>query len=614
MKKSNQNPIATKDICFDNLTYNNNNDFNIKLSNSEKDKNYGNRGINKKKRNRNESNINAENIAIEIKRRKITGNDDSSSDESIYEYEGDKYIQYPKPWILLPEKERNRYLRNDDADPSFHSHSEEALEYIEEMKKFHMKSIDKQYDLIEWIKKTIFYICNSGKSYFTCRSKTYDGDVFFEKLTIDKMRKQAMINTLRDEMVKKDRKDVPFWYWIKKYAVRKDFVVFDPTPKHLLKKSQKNVINLFTGFRHKFQDNFKVDQSKIKILKDHIKFILCRGNEQSYEYIIKWIARIIQFPHEKNSVALVFKSKQGSGKGLFVELVMNIIGFAYSAIISNMESLTGRFNSRLANKLITHLDEAQNFGGSRKINNIMKSILTQKIINIERKGMEVIAMKDFNNYIISTNEDFPMKVEELNRRVAAFLALSKNEKLFHDFTLRYSKYIIGYFDILAGKINDTETQIHFFHYLAQYDLRGFKTENIPETKFLKELRIRSAPPVLDFLRDLVDLLEERELNCNEKIDFNSQDQFAGLSSEKKWSDLNGLEVLDSKTKKIKIWTKDMWEIFTQWKLDNGVKTSMNKKQFILKLKEYVDIKNVKITRKQSRGVNCLFDDLKKKIN
>ena len=234
--------------------------------------------------------------------------------------------------------------------------------------------------------------------------------------------------------------------------------------------------------------------------------------------------------------------------------------------------------------------------------------------------MEVIAMKDFNNYIISTNEDFPMKVEELNRRVAAFLALSKNEKLFHDFTLRYSKSIIGYFDILAGKINDTETQIHFFHYLVQYDLEWFKTENIPETKFLKELRIRSAPPVLDFLRDLVDLLEERELNCNEKIDgesksihFHLHNQFNGLTSTKKWSDLNGLEVLDSKTKKIKIWTKDMWEIFTQWKLDHGVKTSMNKKQFILKLKEYVDIKFVRIADKKSRGINYLIKDLKNKI-
>ena len=619
-----------KNIYFENTPFENKERSNINPSNSEKEKKYGifNELTNKKKRDREFGEID---ILQEFRRkaRKLT-NGELLNEYGIADGEGDSdgvcEYEYSTPqlkslinvfrWELNSMKSNDKiYIQNkktvdamkksnkeSDGKDTIIKSCEREIEgyFIEDVYDFNKKSIDKKNELIKWIKETIFHVCIRAKSYYICKSKNYYGEIMYERNTSEQMRKTGYNNYLYDPSKEKEKdRYVPIWKFIFRHRTDKKYFVFDPTPDRLCKRDRSSIINLFTGFRHNTIDKFIVDKSKFKVINDHIFNILSRGNNEYYQYIISWLARIIQKPHEKNGVALVFKSKQGSGKGIIVDFVGNcILGPKYYVQIKDVEKLVGRFNSNMENKLLTHLDEAQNFGGSRRINNFMKSILTQTQINIEKKGIDPITLRDYNNYIITTNNDFPVKIEEYNRRYACFLALSKSDDKFNEHISNYAKSVHGYFDILAKECCNIESQVHFFHYLMQYNINKFYAEKIPKTQFIKDLKNRSDSPILKYIKDLCEYFNGIT-SSNENID----SVFGHFSS-----------VMDRSNNKLKIWSRDLWKVFLEWKKVNNVIASINSKHFYMGLKNYLNIKQVKIKGKNSNGINCSLQELNQIIN
>jgi hypothetical protein len=79
-----------------------------------------------------------------------------------------------------------------------------------------------------------------------------------------------------------------------------------------------------------------------------------------------------------------------------------VIGSRYYNTINDIEQVVGRFNSESENKLLTICDEIQNYGGAHKSNDKLKSLITQTQQKIERKGLDIQTINDFNNYIFLT--------------------------------------------------------------------------------------------------------------------------------------------------------------------------------------------------------------------
>ena len=71
--------------------------------------------------------------------------------------------------------------------------------------------------------------------------------------------------------------------------------------------------NLFTGFKaDKIELIEPVDYSNIQPILDHLKMVYCAGEEEHYQYVLKWFAKIIQDPEHKPQVGLVFYCKFSS--------------------------------------------------------------------------------------------------------------------------------------------------------------------------------------------------------------------------------------------------------------------------------------------------------------
>src|SRR5260221_12172144 len=83
---------------------------------------------------------------------------------------------------------------------------------------------------------------------------------------------------------------------------------------------------------------------------DHVKEIVCNGNEEVFDYTIKYFAHLIQKPLTKTNVAFVMRSRQGAGKGSCLRPIKEIFGEYFKSCKTS--SLTGEFNSMLRDTII----------------------------------------------------------------------------------------------------------------------------------------------------------------------------------------------------------------------------------------------------------------------
>jgi len=168
------------------------------------------------------------------------------------------------------------------------------------------------------------------------------------------------------------------------------------------------------GFYNLFRElSVKPKQGDWHLFDDHIREIIASGNWEIYEWILAWMARIVQDPGgERPGVCPVLRGLQGCGKGIFIKNFGSLFG-PHFLHITNPSLITGRFNSHLKNALVVHADEAF-WGGDKSAEGILKGMITEDTNMIEYKGKDAFAVKNHINLIISSNNEWvvPAGLEE----------------------------------------------------------------------------------------------------------------------------------------------------------------------------------------------------------
>lgn len=204
----------------------------------------------------------------------------------------------------------------------------------------------------------------------------------------------------------KESKKVPITkVWIK-HPDRRQYngIIFEPGAT---KRQVGNNYNLWQGLA------VKPHPGKWDLYKTHVFDIIADGDTEIGEWIIAWIARIIQSPGgERPGTSIVLRGKQGTGKGMFVNVLGKIFGRHFLQVASGGQ-ITGRFNSHLKDKILLFADEGF-WAGDKRAEGVIKSIITEPFIPIEQKGIDIIRVKNHLNLIIASNSDWivPAGLEE----------------------------------------------------------------------------------------------------------------------------------------------------------------------------------------------------------
>jgi len=279
-------------------------------------------------------------------------------------------------------------------------------------------------------------------------------------------------------------------YWLESIH-RKEYrdIEFEPNSKN------KNKLNLFLGFNHLFIKDYKMDELIIVNILYHLKHVICNNDNRVYEFMLNWLAHIVQKPNDRMGIAILCKSDQGIGKNLFFEKFIgdNLIGIHSACFEANQ--VVGKFNSLISDKMYIVINEIEAEGELIKTSNKMKALITDKTQKLEKKGVDAIQINNYCNYVLLTNNNNVIKVEEGDRR---YLCLEASSCKKGDST---------YYKNLAKDADDIKIGECFFHMLMKRDLSEFnpKSNNvIPMTDYKKELIYISKPKIKKWFEEYIE--------------------------------------------------------------------------------------------------------------
>jgi hypothetical protein len=112
-------------------------------------------------------------------------------------------------------------------------------------------------------------------------------------------------------------------------------VVFDPAGR-----AKADTLNLWRGWA------VTPKPGDWSLMRDHIKNIICGGRIEIYNYVIRWLAHMVQKPHLAAEVAIVLRGLKGTGKGMLGKWLLRLCG-QHGLHIVNASHLTGRFSGHL---------------------------------------------------------------------------------------------------------------------------------------------------------------------------------------------------------------------------------------------------------------------------
>lgn len=271
-------------------------------------------------------------------------------------------------------------------------------------------------------------------------------------------------------------------------------VIFSPSDN-----VSKQPYNLFRGFP------LTPKKGDWSLMRWHIENVICAGDKEIFKYVLAWMARAVQEPGgERPGVAIVLKGGKGIGKGFFANYFGQIFGEAFLPI-SDSDNFTGRFNMHLSKSLVVFLDEAV-WGGNKKAEGKLKSIITEPTVLFEPKGIDSIAMRNYMNIIIASNEDWVVPATGDERR---FLVLHPDD---------CKRMDTDYFGKLAHERDNGGCEA-MMHDLMSHDYSGVNLRKAPHTEALGGQVEKSLCSVHSFWHSVLArgfLLSEKETGAPRK--------------------------------------------------------------------------------------------------
>ena len=258
----------------------------------------------------------------------------------------------------------------------------------------------------------------------------------------------------------------------------------------------KNIFNLWTGFSMEKINNYEKNQDAVDLFLKHIK-ILCGNEEPVYEYIIKWIGQMIQFPATKTTFPM-FISSEGAGKGSLMKLFSKMLGEAKVFETSKpSRDVWGNFNGSMKEAFLVNLNELskREFDGSQ---DYFKALVTDGTTQINIKNVKTMVIKSFHRFMGFSNNEEAMPTKKGDRR---------------NLIIRSSDELIGnteHFTKIYNYIDDVDAMKSIFEYFKSIpDLENFHKEKMPMTEYQEDLQEMNANPIELWVKYYI------KQNCNQ---------------------------------------------------------------------------------------------------
>lgn len=219
--------------------------------------------------------------------------------------------------------------------------------------------------------------------------------------------------------------------------------------------------------------------------------IICSGNADHFDYLMKREALIAQ-RRIRSEIAVGYRTEEeGTGKGAWCRGLNRLYG-THAMQVQNPDHVTGKHNAHLETLLRLSADEAL-FALNPHHRNALYNLITEPDLTIEPKFIGAYKAPNYLNIDVISNAKHFLPVSGTARRFMVPTVSSERVKD-HE-----------YFRKIFAQLNDGGYEALLYHLLNEIDIRDFNVRAVPKTAALAEQAAYS--------RKGVDLLVEKA--CSE---------------------------------------------------------------------------------------------------
>ena len=390
-----------------------------------------------------------------------------------------------------------------DHKVSRNENKEQTFEYIaHEFEKTHLKIINKSLYVKHANNNIIFLTQAQLKMSYSHLS--YDVPVYNEKGMFTGINALPFINK---------------WTGFTHNIRRKDDVDIYPN----VKDCPEDIFNLWRPFAMEIlTESYVYKQPELDFILHHIK-ILCNHDELVYDYFIKWIAQMIQYPHIK-TIMPTFISGEGAGKGTLFKLFEKMLGNEKIFETTNpSRDVWGDFNGMMCNCFLVNLNELSKKDTMESEGKI-KGLITDNTLAINQKGLPQYKIKSYHRFITTTNKEEPINSSNGDRRNLIIRSSDEKKGDYH-----YFETIHNYLE----NIDVIRTCYDYFKSIEGMD--KFKDIPMPQTEYQTNLKELSKSPIELWLESFT---REHSSENNTTIELLGNDIYELF---KLWCNSNGIK-------------------------------------------------------------------------
>lgn len=283
-------------------------------------------------------------------------------------------------------------------------------------------------------------------------------------------------------LLQRKRKEAAVWLQSDARREYPNGFVFDPSGRE-----HEGYLNLWKGWA------LAAEPGDWSLIRRHIVEVLASGNEGHGDYIIRWIAWMLQNPDKPAEVALVLRGEKGVGKGVIGRALGKLAG-QHGIHLSSTSLMTGRFNAHMRDCIFLFADEAL-WAGDKEGEGQLKRMTTEDTLVIEGKGRDAVVTPNRLHIMMASNEDWVIPASADERRFAMF-DVSSARRNDH-----------AYFEAITAQI-ERGGLAAMLHDLLNMDLgRWHPRFDPPKTEALRMQVQQSEDPMKSLLRELLFLGE-----------------------------------------------------------------------------------------------------------
>lgn len=236
-----------------------------------------------------------------------------------------------------------------------------------------------------------------------------------------------------------------------------------------------------------------------KVLDDLLDYMnnIYDNDKEVVNYLLAYFANRLQKPYYRNNLCIIIKGTEGDGKNTFFDIIKEIVGTKYYTEIETAKQIFGDHSQIEECKMFICLNEANPKDNYENSERLKSRITTEKLL-INPKNITPYEIDNRCDYLMTTNNDNCVKVDEGSRRYL-LIKTSAHYKGNIDFFNNFYKNIIK---------NKRALRV-IYEYLINYDVcsivpsLNFQDERyIPKTEYQKQVIKDNKDRILLFLEDL----------------------------------------------------------------------------------------------------------------